>query len=59
MLRGIWGDEERFREIYWSKWAGKTVGDDAQPGESVYFPGDGAKRDERGNFWVIAASTTC
>jgi acetyl-CoA synthetase len=55
MLRGIWGDEARFRETYWSKWAGKTVGegDDAQPGESVYFPGDGAKRDERGNFWVI------
>jgi acetyl-CoA synthetase len=55
MLRGIWGDEERFRSTYWSKWAGLTVGqgDDAQPGESVYFPGDGAKRDEDGNFWVI------
>jgi hypothetical protein len=55
MLRGIWGDPERFRETYWSKWTGKTVdaGGAAQPGESVYFPGDGAKRDERGYFWVI------
>jgi acetyl-CoA synthetase len=55
MLRGIWGDPERFRETYWSKWTGKTVDADgaAQPGESVYFPGDGAKRDERGFFWVI------
>jgi acetyl-CoA synthetase len=55
MLRGIWGDPERFMETYWSKWAGRVVdpAGDAQPGESVYFPGDGAKRDERGNFWVI------
>jgi acetyl-CoA synthetase len=55
MLRGIWGDPERFRETYWTKWAGRTVrvGGGSQPGESVYFPGDGAKRDENGNFWVI------
>ncbi|HET7274578.1 MAG TPA: acetate--CoA ligase, partial [Longimicrobiaceae bacterium] len=55
MLRGIWGDPERYRNTYWSKWSGLTVGtgDDAQPGETVYFPGDGAKRDENGNFWVI------
>ena len=55
MLRGIWGDEQRFRETYWSKWEGKTVTLDGEemPGESVYFPGDGAKRDERGHFWVI------
>jgi len=55
MLRGIWGDPERFRATYWTKWEGKTVGagDDAQPGESVYFPGDGAKRDSRGYYWVI------
>jgi acetyl-CoA synthetase len=52
MLRGIWGDPERFRDTYWSKWEGMTVGGD-QPGEGVYFPGDGAKRDERGYFWVI------
>ncbi|HEV7589697.1 MAG TPA: acetate--CoA ligase [Longimicrobium sp.] len=55
MLRGIWGDPERYRTTYWTKWEGKTVGagDDAQPGETVYFPGDGAKRDSRGYYWVI------
>jgi acetyl-CoA synthetase len=55
MLRGIWGDPERFRNTYFSKWAGQTVGsgDEAQPGEAVYFAGDGAKRDERGYFWII------
>ncbi|HST63465.1 MAG TPA: acetate--CoA ligase [Longimicrobium sp.] len=55
MLRGIWGDPQRFVETYWSKWSGETVGagEDTQPGESVYFPGDGAKRDERGYYWVI------
>ncbi len=54
MLRGIWGDEERFRETYWTKWQGREVGGegDRQPGESVYFPGDGAKRED-GNFWII------
>jgi acetyl-CoA synthetase len=55
MLRGIWGDPQRFVDTYWSKWAGMTVDPDgeAQPGAAVYFPGDGAKRDERGYFWVI------
>jgi acetyl-CoA synthetase len=55
MLRGIWGNPQRFVETYWSKWQGETVGagDDTHPGESVYFPGDGAKRDERGYYWVI------
>ena len=55
MLRGIWRDPQRYLETYWSKWTGRTVGvgDDQQPGASVYFPGDGAKRDEDGNFWVI------
>ncbi|MBA4159049.1 MAG: acetate--CoA ligase [Gemmatimonadetes bacterium] len=55
MLRGIWGDPERFESTYWTKWAGMTVGsgDDEQPGESVYFPGDGARRDEHGFFWII------
>jgi len=41
MLRTIWGDDERFRQTYWSKW------DDA------YFPGDGAKRDDDGYFWIL------
>jgi acetyl-CoA synthetase len=55
MLRGIWGDPERYKNTYWSKWLGMTVGagDDQQPGESVYFPGDGARRDENGFFWII------
>jgi acetyl-CoA synthetase len=55
MLRGIWGDEERFRATYWSKWAGQQVGTEGnhQRGEGVYFPGDGAKRDENGFFWII------
>jgi acetyl-CoA synthetase len=41
MIRTIWGDDERYRETYWSKWDG------------VYFPGDGAKRDEDGYFWIL------
>ena len=41
MLRTIWGDDERFRRTYWSKW------------DDIYFPGDGAKRDEDGYFWIL------
>jgi acetyl-CoA synthetase len=41
MLRTIWGDDERYRENYWSKWDG------------LYFPGDGAKRDEDGYYWIL------
>ena len=41
MLRGIWGDRQRFIETYWSKWPG------------IYFPGDGAKRDKDGYFWIL------
>jgi acetyl-CoA synthetase len=55
MLRGIWGDAERYRNTYWAKWQGLTVGADGdqQPGEGVYFPGDGARRDEDGFFWIV------
>ncbi len=42
MLRGIWGDDERYRETYWSKFDGE-----------YYFPGDGARRDEDGFFWIM------
>ncbi|HXV62059.1 MAG TPA: acetate--CoA ligase [Vicinamibacteria bacterium] len=42
MLRGIWGDAERYVSTYWSKWD-----------ENVYFPGDGAKRDADGYFWIL------
>lgn len=41
MLRGIWGDEERYRQVYWSKF------------EGIYFPGDGAVRDADGDFWLL------
>jgi acetyl-CoA synthetase len=42
MLRGIYGDPERFVKQYWSKWE-----------RNIYFTGDGAKRDEDGYFWVL------
>ncbi len=41
MLRGIWGDPERYRDTYWSRFDGK------------YFAGDGAKRDDEGYFWLL------
>jgi len=41
MLRGIYGDPERYKQQYWSKWPG------------LYFTGDGAKRDADGYFWVL------
>ena len=41
MLRTIYGDDERFRQQYWSRWDG------------IYFAGDGAKRDEDGYFWIL------
>jgi acetyl-CoA synthetase len=41
MLRTVWGDDERFRQTYWSKWDG------------LYFPGDGARHDEDGYFWIL------
>ncbi len=41
MLRGIYGDPERYKETYWSRFEGK------------YFAGDGAKRDEDGYFWLL------
>jgi acetyl-CoA synthetase len=41
MLRGIYGDPERFKETYWSRFPG------------AYFAGDGAKRDDDGYFWLL------
>ena len=41
MLRGIWGNPERYRETYWSTYEGK------------YFAGDGAKLDEDGYLWLL------
>jgi acetyl-CoA synthetase len=41
MLRTIWGDDDRFKETYWSRF------------ENVYFAGDGAKLDEDGDVWLL------
>jgi acetyl-CoA synthetase len=41
MLRTIWGDDERFIDTYWSRFQG------------MYFAGDGAKRDEDGDLWLL------
>jgi acetyl-CoA synthetase len=46
MLRGIWGDPERFRETYWSKFADV-------PNGPKYFAGDGARLDEDGDIWLL------
>ena len=43
MLRGIWGDPERFKETYWSRFAE----------QGWYFAGDGARYDLDGNIWVM------
>ncbi|MAU83894.1 acetate--CoA ligase [Gordonia sp. Z-3] len=43
MLRGIWGDEDRFRETYWSRFAE----------QGWYFAGDGARYDDDGALWVL------
>src|SRR5262249_43552394 len=49
MLRTIWGDDKRFIETYWSRFgAGASQGD-----KWVYFAGDGAKRDEDGDLWLL------
>jgi acetyl-CoA synthetase len=44
MLRTIWGDDARYVQTYFSKWPGRP---------DLYFPGDGAKRDEDGYFWIL------
>ncbi|WP_084955888.1 acetate--CoA ligase [Thermoactinospora rubra] len=41
MLRTIWGDDKRYVDTYWSRF------------EGVYFPGDGAKKDEDGDIWLL------
>jgi len=41
MLRGIWGDDQRFVDTYWSKWP------------QYYFAGDGAKFDDDGAIWLL------
>ncbi|MEV4217020.1 acetate--CoA ligase [Nonomuraea sp. NPDC049725] len=41
MLRTIWGDDQRYIDTYWSRFDG------------MYFPGDGAKKDEDGDLWLL------
>ncbi|MFC7218114.1 acetate--CoA ligase [Streptomyces polyrhachis] len=41
MLRTIWGDDERYKDTYWSRFPGR------------YFAGDGAKKDEDGDIWLL------
>ena len=41
MLRGIWGEDERYKETYWSRFDG------------IYFAGDGAKLDDEGAIWLL------
>ncbi|TFD91405.1 acetate--CoA ligase [Cryobacterium serini] len=49
MLRGIWGDPERFKETYWDKFEG-TIGAKDGP---LYFAGDGARLDHDGDIWLL------
>ena len=42
MLRGIYGDPDRYVQQYWSRW-----------GKDIYFTGDGAKRDDDGYYWLL------
>ena len=41
MLRTLWGDDQRFKDTYWSRWPG------------MYFAGDGAKKDADGDVWLL------
>lgn len=41
MLRGVWGNEQRFHDEYWSRY------------EGIYFAGDGAKYDDEGDIWIL------
>ncbi|MBC2932436.1 acetate--CoA ligase [Nocardioides sp. zg-1228] len=41
MLRTLWGDDQRFKDTYWSRWPG------------LYFAGDGAKLDDDGDVWLL------
>ena len=44
MLRTIWGDDQRYVDTYFSEWPGRP---------DLYFPGDGAKRDDDGYLWIL------
>jgi acetyl-CoA synthetase len=44
MARTIWGDDQRYVDTYFTKWAGRP---------DLYFPGDGVKRDAEGYYWIL------
>jgi acetyl-CoA synthetase len=44
MLRTIWGDDDRYVQTYFTKWPSRP---------DLYFPGDGAKRDDDGYYWIL------
>ncbi len=43
MLRTLWRDDQRYKDVYWSKF----------PKQGYYFPGDGARRDQDGDYWLL------
>ncbi|HZY75572.1 MAG TPA: acetate--CoA ligase [Jatrophihabitantaceae bacterium] len=43
MLRGIWGDPDRYKQTYWARF----------PEQGYYFAGDGAKKDDDGDLWLL------
>jgi acetyl-CoA synthetase len=50
MLRTIWGDDQRFIDTYWARFG---AGAGRGSGDWIYFAGDGAKRDEDGDLWLL------
>ena len=46
MLRTIWGDDDRYKQQYWSQI------------EGIYFAGDGARRDKDGYFWIMGGDSS-
>ena len=54
MLRGIWGDDERYRQTYWSRFTTQDSSDGSAPrADHAYFAGDGAKYDNDGDIWLL------
>jgi acetyl-CoA synthetase len=50
MLRTIWGDDQRYIDTYWSRFG---AGHDGSESKWTYFAGDGAKKDDDGDLWLL------
>ena len=50
MLRTIWGDDQRYLDTYWSRFG---AGHDSAESKWTYFAGDGAKKDDDGDIWLL------